>query len=121
MSHESALELYELSDVIPATVHVSVPRSKRGQRKRAGVRLHTLESPPGQGEVRIVHGLPVTTPERSIVDSLQAGTQPEQVEMAIRQALERGLTIGRRLRAVGEGRPARVRAFIERVLETEPV
>lgn len=116
VSHESALELYELSDVIPTAIDVSLPRTKRGQRPRAGVRVYTLERPPAPSEVRSIHGVPVTTPERSIVDSLQAGTQPEQIEMAIRQALERGLTTPRRLRAVAEGRSARVRGVIERAL-----
>jgi predicted transcriptional regulator of viral defense system len=116
VSHESALELYELSDVIPTAIHVSLPRTKRGQRPRVGVRVHTLERPPAPSEVRSVHGVPVTTPERSIVDSLEAGTQPEQIEMAIRQALERGLTTPRRVRAAAEARSARVRGFIERAL-----
>ncbi len=36
VSHESALELHELSDVIPAGVHLSLPRAQRGQRARPG-------------------------------------------------------------------------------------
>jgi len=63
-----------------------------------------------------VHGVPTTVPERSIVDSLQAGTQPEQVALAMRQALERGLTTPRLLRAAAAGRSDRVRGFVERVL-----
>lgn len=30
VSHESALEMYGLADVIPSAVHVSIPRTKRG-------------------------------------------------------------------------------------------
>jgi predicted transcriptional regulator of viral defense system len=120
VSHESALELYELSDVIPTVIHISLPRMKRGQRPRTGVRFHTLKRPPAPSEVRNVHGIPVTTPERSIVDSLDAGTQPEQIELAIRQALERGLTTPRRLREVAEGRSSRVRRIIERALGAVP-
>jgi len=41
ISHASALELYELSDVIADAVHVSIARSKRGQRPRTGVQIHT--------------------------------------------------------------------------------
>jgi hypothetical protein len=59
----------------------------------------------------------VTTPERSIVDALEAGAQPEQIELAIHQALERGLTTPRRLRAVASRRSARARELIERSLE----
>lgn len=117
VSHESALELHGLSDVIPNAVHLSLPRSERGQRRRTGVRLHTLNRPPTKAEVRAVDGLPVTSPERTVVDSLEAGVQPEQVEMAIGQALERGLTTPRRLTEAASGRSARVRKFVESRLE----
>ncbi len=112
VSHESALELYELSDVIPNAVHITLPRAKRGQRPRPGVRFHTLEHPPGPNEIRRVAGVLATSPERTIIASLESGTQPEQVELAVRQALERGLTTSRRLRAAAAGRPARVQSFI---------
>src|SRR5271170_133128 len=39
ISHESALALYDLSDVLPGKVHVTVPRT--ASRRRNGVRLHT--------------------------------------------------------------------------------
>lgn len=116
VSHESALELHGLSDVIPAAVHLSLPRAQRGQRARPGVRLHTLERPPGPSEVQTVRGLPTTTPARSILDSLQAGTQPEQVELAAQQALQRGLITPRRLRAAADKRSDRIRRFVEQVL-----
>lgn len=116
VSHESALELHDLSDVIPAAVHLSLPRAHRGQRARGGVRLHTVERPPGPSEVQTVCGLPTTTPARSIVDSLQVGVQPEQVEQATRQALERGLLTPRRLQAAAATRSDRVRRFVEQLL-----
>ena len=116
VSHESALELYDLSDVIPEVVHISLERAKRGQRPRPGVRLHSLGRPPGISEQRRIQGMPVTTPERSIVDSLEAGTQPEQIELAIHQALERGLTTRRRMQEATSGRSARVRGFVEDTL-----
>lgn len=117
VSHESALELHELSDLIPDTVHLTVPRSERGLRRREGVRLHTTGSPPSKAEVQAIAGLPVTNPERSIVDALEAGAQPEQIELAIRQALMRGLTTPKRLRATAATRSERVRRFIERSLK----
>lgn len=120
VSHESALELYDLSDVIPEEVHISLPRRKRGQRPRPGVRLHGLERPPSISEQRRIHGVPVTTPERSIVDSLETGAQPEQIEMAVSQALDRGLTTRRRLREAAAGRSARVRGFVDNVLTEAP-
>ncbi|WP_253828473.1 type IV toxin-antitoxin system AbiEi family antitoxin domain-containing protein [Prauserella aidingensis] len=113
VSHASALELYELSDLIPDVVHVSVPRANRGQRPRPGVRVHTQGEPLSPRDVRTVAGMAVTSPERAIVDSLNDGEQPEQVELAVRQALARGLTTRRRLRQVAAGRSKRVREFVD--------
>lgn len=120
VSHESALELYELSDIIPSAVDFSLPRSKRGQRPRPGVRLHTLEHPPKDTEIRRLAGVPVTAPERTILDALQSGTQLEQVELAVAQAIDRGLTTPRRLRSAAASRPPRVNAFIGRALQKVP-
>jgi predicted transcriptional regulator of viral defense system len=117
VSHESALELHGLSDVIPNAIHLTLPRSERGQRRRTGVRLHTLNRPPTKREVCKIAGLPVTRPERTIVDSLATGTQPEQIQMAIRQALDRGITTPRRLRTAASRSSVRVAKFIERSLE----
>ena len=117
VSHESALELYDLSDVIPTVVHLTVPRSERGTRRRAGARLHTSEDPPRGKEVRQIGGLPVTGPERSMFDALESGAQPEQIEMAIHQALDRGLTTASRLRRSAGSRPERIGRFVDRALE----
>src|SRR6218665_920532 len=78
ISHESALELHDLSDVMPTAIHISLPRSKRGQRPRTGVRIHTLSHPPGASDVIHLRGVPTTTPERTIADVIEDGTQPEQ-------------------------------------------
>lgn len=121
VSHDSALELHDLSDVIPTAVHISLPRANRGRRPRPGVQLHTMEQPPGPSEVRTLAGVLVTSPPRSIIDAFEAGTQPEQIQRAIRQAIDRGLATPRRLRAAALTRSARVKRFIEAVLGEVPV
>lgn len=95
ISHESALELYGLSDVLPSRVHLTVP--PRFIRTAPGYRVHRSMLAPE--EVIEYEGLLVTTPARTIVDAAAAGTGPEQIEMAIRQAIERGLTTAEQLRA----------------------
>ena len=120
VSHESAMELHGLSDVIPGAVHLSLPRAKRGHRPRQGVRLHTLERPPKPSDIGRVHGLPVTTPERSLIDALEAGTQLKQIELGVQQALERGITTPRRLVAAAAGRSGRVRTFVNQTLSAIP-
>ena len=89
LSHQSALALLELSDVIPDAVHLLVGRRHRGLRRPPGTVIHTR--PDGE-EVSSVwrEGLPLTAPARTLVD-VAAQLQPEQAEMAVRQALGRGL------------------------------
>jgi predicted transcriptional regulator of viral defense system len=113
ISHASALELYELSDVIADVVHVSIPRSQRGQRPRNGVQIHTLARPLAPHEIRSVAGVQATSPERTLVDCMEDGTQPEQVELAIRQALVRGLTTPRRLAEAAATRSSRTRELVD--------
>jgi predicted transcriptional regulator of viral defense system len=89
LSHESALTLLDLSDNIPDGVHLLVPRRRRGLRRSPGVILHTR---PDSEEVTIVwrDGLPLTAPARTLIDVADS-LQPEQMSMAIDQALRRGL------------------------------
>lgn len=116
VSHESALEIYGLSDVIPRAVHITLPRSERGQRRRIGVQFHTVQRPPESNEVRRVGSVIATSPERSIVDALESGSQAEQIELAIRQALERGLTSPTRLCQATAERSSRVKEQVRLML-----
>jgi hypothetical protein len=65
-SHETALAVYELTDAMPTTIHVSVPRPFRG--RRPGVTVHT--APLGDGERTERAGVPMTTVARTIADVL---------------------------------------------------
>lgn len=114
VSHESALELFDLSDVIGDQVHISIPREKRRRHVRPGVRVHTTTRPLTKQNTRRAHGVPVTSPERTIVDVLEAGGQPEQLDLAVSQALDRGLTTPARLRSAAADRGMRVRDQIDR-------
>src|SRR5260370_20055264 len=88
ISHESALALYDLSDVLPAEVHVTVPRT--ASRRRTGIRLHTNRLRPSDVTKR--EGLPVTSVPRTIADVARAGLSEDHVANSIRDALQRGLT-----------------------------
>ena len=117
VSHESALDLYELSDVIPNAVHLTVPRSKRYLQAPPGVAIHTTTKPLQQSEILSKDGMRLTTPTRSIIDAAESGTAMEQVEMAVQQALERGLTTERRMRAAAASHSRRVIQLIDRAIE----
>ncbi len=92
VSHESALVLHGLSDVLPDTVHLLIAREHRGIRPPAGVTLHTATTAIPGSDIATRHGIRVTTPSRAIIDAASAGTAPEQIQMAIHQALNQGRT-----------------------------
>ena len=48
VSHDSALALYELSDALPAQIHITAPRTT--SRRRSGIRLHTNRLEQGHHE-----------------------------------------------------------------------
>jgi len=117
VSHESALELLGLSDVIPDRIHLTVPRSKRYRPAGQGVAIHTTTRPLRPTDVLTRDGLPVTSPARSIVDAAEAGTGPDQVVKAAREAVERGLATKTQLLAEAQGRGGRVERLIQRALD----
>ena|SRR5438093_4177297 len=120
VSHDSALDLWDLSDVVPSAVHLTVPRAHRSLARGSspGVVIHTTLRPWREGDVRPHQGLRVTSPERTILDAAEAGTAPEQVEMAVRQALDRGWLDAARLRAGAAARGQRVANLIDRGLRS---
>ncbi len=99
ISHDTALELYGLSDLIPSAIHMTVAREKRGHRtNRPGVRVHYVEGGVPATDRDRREGMPITSAERTLLDSLAAHGVTEQTELALSQALARGLTTLRRVR-----------------------
>lgn len=79
LSHASAAELWGLPLHKERDIEV-ITRSRRGRR---GIRFHRSSLEPG--EVTVFKGIPVTTPERTILD-LAARESTERLERLIRQA-----------------------------------
>ena len=117
ISHESALELHGLSDLLPNTVHLLVSRAERGTKPPQGITLHTTTQALEPSEVVTREGIRVTAPVRSILDAAGAGTAPEQIEMAVRQALEEGLATRRSLLAQADRRGGRVAELVRQAAE----
>lgn len=113
VSHESALELLGLSDIIPNLIHLSVPRTRRKLSRRSGVALHTTTRPLDGSDVVVRDGMRLTAPARTIADVAVAGVAPEQVVRAARQAIDRDLTTPSRLREAALDRGRRVEQLIE--------
>lgn len=113
ISHESALALYELCDVLPTRVHVTVPRPFH--RTSAPFQVHLAPLP--DDEVQVYNGVRVTTPARAIVDSAATGTDPTQVHKAVREALDRGLVDPDELRSAAARHPNQYRRDVRRLIE----
>lgn len=91
LSHQTALSLQGLSDVLPAQIHITLPLSWRHRRFRVpeGVVLHYEDVPLGQ---RVwIGAIPVTSTDRTLNDSALAGLSPDLLRQAAQQALRRGL------------------------------
>ncbi len=91
ISHQTALSLHGLSDVLPAQVHLTLPDAWRRRRFRvpAGVVLHHADV---ATEERSWFGpVPATSAGRTLSDCANGGLSPELLGQAAQQALRRGL------------------------------
>jgi len=116
VSHASALDLLDLSDIIPDAVHLSVPRSRRHLPDLPGVKIHTTSRPFGPSDVIEREGVRLTAVPRTILDAAEAGAGPEQIDLAIRQALDRGLTTRPRLEQEASRRSERLQRLVRTTL-----
>lgn len=121
VSHDSAMDLLDLSDVLPNGVHVTVPRSRRNLPSVSGVKIHTTSRTLRPEDVVVRNGISVTSAMRSILDAAEAGMSPEQIEMAVRQAVERGLTTAAGLELGAAERGRRVALLISKALRERRV
>lgn len=104
-SHETALDIHELSDVMPAKMHMTVPRGFRRRTEIPKVLcLHyaNLE----QFEIEARQGYRVTTPLRTLRDVFEAETVADNfLVQAANQALERGLVLEEELQSLEKTNP----------------
>jgi predicted transcriptional regulator of viral defense system len=91
VSHQTALSLHGLSDVLPAQVHLTLPEAWRRRRFRvpAGVVLHHGDVAPD--EQSWFGAVPATSANRTLNDCAKSGLSPELLRQAAQQALRRGL------------------------------
>jgi len=90
-SHQTVLSFYELSDLNPAKLHMTVPTNFRRNSEIPGILvLHYADLP--ESDVEDVQGFKITPPLRAILDLIEAGTVERNfIHQAITQAVGRGL------------------------------
>jgi predicted transcriptional regulator of viral defense system len=89
-AHETALELYNLSDVLPSKIRLTVPRDFRRSGPLPSVLKVHLENL-RKSEVRLVEGLPATTVAKTLANLVEAGFSDRLLKQAAREALEKGI------------------------------
>lgn len=117
VSHESALDLLELSDVIPNRIHITVPRSIRNLPRLPMVAIHTTTRPLRPEDVRNVEGIKITSPVRTILDAAEWGTAGNQIEMAVWQVLARRAATQEQLHLGAAERSTRVADLVSGAIE----
>ena len=100
-SHQTALSLHDLSDVMPAKLHMIVPKGFRRNSEIPRVLVLHLANIP-QSEIGAANGVRVTKPMRTILDLLEGGeVPPATLRQVLREGLRRGLI---RRSEIGEAR-----------------
>ena len=90
-SHETALALHDLSDVLPAKQHLTTPKSWEQKRLRVPPALILHFGDVSKAETSWVGAIPVTTPLRTLADCANNDTPREFLEQAAKQGAKRGV------------------------------
>lgn len=106
-SHHTALSLYDLSDLNPAKLHMTVPTGFRRNSDIPGILvLHYFDL--AATDVQTAQGFKFTRPLRTILDLIEVGTVERNfIRQALRQAVDRGLITRQQIRSAQMSGPAR--------------
>jgi predicted transcriptional regulator of viral defense system len=110
---QTALYVYDLSDIIPDEIHLILPPTS--SRRRTGIRVHTNRFNPK--DITYFEGLLITAVAKTIVDCAFAHVDDEQIRIAVFQSLRRGMTTKQKLVNQAKNRSARVQELISRIVK----
>jgi predicted transcriptional regulator of viral defense system len=105
-SHHTVLSFYDLSDLNPTKLHMTVPKKFRRNSEIPGIlKLYYADLP--ERDVKMVQGFKMTPPLRAILDLIEARTVEQNfIRQAIVQALDRGLITRQQIREEELSEPA---------------
>lgn len=89
ISHDSALLLFEMSDVNPSTVHITVPHQFR-IRRAVPQFLTVYHSDLEVAEITRVENIPVTTPGRTVEDCIRSHVSRALLLQAVSDGVAQG-------------------------------
>lgn len=94
ISYETAAAVYELGDLLPSKVHLTVPPNFR-RKPAKGLALHKADVDESETERR--NGFPITKPLRTIMDLARIHLDHERLSVVTRDAIQKGLVSRREL------------------------
>jgi predicted transcriptional regulator of viral defense system len=90
LSHDTALDLWDVCDVNPSEVHISVPRAHRTQRQVPnGYVIHREDLP--EKDIAAIEGIPVVTLALAVEQCAADHLGPDLLEQAVRTGRAHGL------------------------------
>lgn len=90
LSHDTALSCWDISDINPAVVHITVPRGRR-IKKGCCVNVAVHKENVSQEDIRWWDGMRIAAPSLAILQSIDRGVSSHVISQAISQGRLRGL------------------------------
>ena len=94
ISHETAAALYDLGDLLPSRIHLTVPTDFRKSPPKSLI-LHKADL--SENEIERRDGLPVIRPLRTILDLARSHLDDERLSVVTKDAIQKGLLTRREL------------------------
>ena len=122
-SHETALRIYDLSDLMPSQLHMSVPWTFRCFNPILKILvLHKANLK--KCDIRSIRGFAVTTPTRTILDLIKSKRiEHTQIKQILREALKRGMLPPKEeknIRKIMEKKNEKVSIYFSPVVQVYP-
>ncbi len=109
-SHDTALDIHELCDVMPSKMHMTIPPNFR---KRLAIPKH-LKLHVGGLEDKDVESWPgyqVTTPLRTVIDVIEEGIlSPDLIKQAIREGIKKGVLM---LQDLNQSKHPKIKEYVD--------
>jgi predicted transcriptional regulator of viral defense system len=90
LSHETALDLYGLSDVNPAKIHITVPKRYRLRRRETPPSYRFHHEDLDERDVTLHEGLPIVTAAKAIRQCHEANLRRDLLRQALEEAKQHG-------------------------------
>ena len=113
-SFDTALSIYDVSDVMSAKLHMTVPKKFRRNSEIPSVLVLHREDL-HEEDCRAMRGFRVTTPPRTVLDIIAAGLiEDHLVQQAVAEFMQRGLLTRKDALAIVSRVPFAAKFFIEK-------